>query len=103
MDEPLGALDALTRLELQDTIRRIWLETGATTVLVTHDVDEAIYLSNRIIILSPRPGHITAILDVNLPSLAASSPSPDSPFPPPPDRDHPAFIALRRQILQALH
>jgi ABC-type nitrate/sulfonate/bicarbonate transport system ATPase subunit len=89
MDEPLGALDAFTRLELQDTIRSVWLKTGTTIALVTHDVDEAIYLSNRIVIFTPRPGRISLIFDVDLPS--------------PPDRDHPDFIALRRRILQALH
>ncbi|MDR3129694.1 MAG: ABC transporter ATP-binding protein [Tannerellaceae bacterium] len=89
MDEPLGALDAFTRLELQEALRRVWEKTGTTIVLVTHDVDEAIYLSNRIAIFTARPGRISVVFDVDLPS--------------PPDRDHPDFIAFRRRILQSLH
>jgi len=64
LDEPLGALDSFTRMILQDEIIRLWKERGNTMVMITHDVDEAIYLSTRIIVMSPRPGRITEIIDV---------------------------------------
>ncbi len=58
MDEPLGALDALTREVMQDELLRIWREEGATVVFITHSVDEAIYLGTRVLVLSKRPGRI---------------------------------------------
>lgn len=58
MDEPFGALDALTRVNMQILIRKIWKETGKTVLLITHDVDEALQLGNRVIVLSKRPGTI---------------------------------------------
>ncbi|MCL2194884.1 MAG: ABC transporter ATP-binding protein [Oscillospiraceae bacterium] len=64
LDEPLGALDSFTRMVLQDEIIRLWQARGNTMVLITHDVDEAIYLSNRIIVMAPRPGRIAEIIDV---------------------------------------
>jgi ABC-type nitrate/sulfonate/bicarbonate transport system ATPase subunit len=64
LDEPLGALDSFTRMTLQDEIIRLWQERKNTMLLITHDVDEAIYLSQKIIIMSPRPGKIKEILDV---------------------------------------
>jgi len=68
MDEPFGALDALTRASLQDELMRIVAETGATTVMVTHDVDEAVLLSDRVVMLTNGPSAtIGEILDVNLP------------------------------------
>lgn len=66
LDEPLGALDSFTRMTLQDEIIKLWQERGNTMVLITHDVDEAVYLSQRIVVMSPRPGRITDI--VNVPS-----------------------------------
>lgn len=65
LDEPLGALDALTRLEMQSLIERLWLEQGFTTILVTHDVSEAVQLADRIILLDK--GHIAQQFEVNLP------------------------------------
>ena len=59
LDEPLGALDALTRERMQDELRLIWKKSGCTIVLVTHSVEEALYLSNRVIVLSDRPARIT--------------------------------------------
>ena len=67
LDEPMGALDAFTRAALQDLILEIWKEKKVTMILVTHDVDEAIYLSDRIVIMTPRPGRISKIIDVDLP------------------------------------
>ncbi|MDR3303852.1 MAG: ABC transporter ATP-binding protein, partial [Treponema sp.] len=58
LDEPLGALDAFKRIELQDLLRTVWRKLGATMAMVTHDVDEAIYLSSRIVVMSSRPGQV---------------------------------------------
>jgi NitT/TauT family transport system ATP-binding protein len=66
MDEPFGSVDALTRLELEDTLLRIWQDLGTTILLVTHDIEEAIYLSDRIYVLSRRPSRIMQVMDVNL-------------------------------------
>lgn len=67
LDEPLGALDAFTRMNIQDEILRIKAEKNMTMIMVTHDVDEAIYLSDKIVVMTPRPGRITSVVDVNLP------------------------------------
>jgi ABC-type nitrate/sulfonate/bicarbonate transport system ATPase subunit len=88
LDEPLGALDAFTRIDLQNTIRKIWKKTGTTIALVTHDVDEAVYLSNRIVIMSARPGKISEIINVNLKGER--------------DRNDDEFIILRRRVLEKL-
>ena len=66
LDEPLGALDAFTRMNMQDEILRIWKETGMTAIMVTHDVDEAVYLSDKVVVMTPRPGRITGTLDIQL-------------------------------------
>ncbi len=67
LDEPFGALDALTRRELQDWLLSLWHQFGHTVIFITHDVDEAIYLSDRVIVLSERPGRVIKSLDVLLP------------------------------------
>ncbi|WP_100065378.1 ABC transporter ATP-binding protein [Miniphocaeibacter massiliensis] len=67
LDEPLGALDAFTRSKIQEEIVNIWLERKFTTVMVTHDIEEAVYFSNRIIVMSPRPGQIRSEVVVKLP------------------------------------
>jgi NitT/TauT family transport system ATP-binding protein len=66
LDEPFGALDAQTRETMQDELLRIWMETRKTVLMVTHDVNEAVYLSNRICVMSARPGHIVEEFTVNL-------------------------------------
>jgi NitT/TauT family transport system ATP-binding protein len=66
LDEPFGALDAQTRETMQDELLRIWLEMRKTVLMVTHDVNEAVYLSNRICVMSARPGRIVEEFDVNL-------------------------------------
>lgn len=88
LDEPFGKLDALTRMGLQEELRAIWRRTGFTGVLVTHDVEEALLLSGRIVVLSDRPARVLRIFDVGLPL--------------PRRRDDPAIVALRTEILTAL-
>ena len=89
LDEPLGALDAFTRMQMQDEVLRIWKERKTTMVLITHDVDEAIYMSDRIIVMSPRPGKIQQIIPVEIGRPRA--------------RNNPDFFALRSKILEILH
>jgi NitT/TauT family transport system ATP-binding protein/sulfonate transport system ATP-binding protein len=67
LDEPLGALDALTRVKVQNELQRIWLAQRSTMVMVTHDVEEALYLGDRVIVMSPNPGRIRRIVEVDLP------------------------------------
>lgn len=67
LDEPFGALDALTRKELQDWLLKVWGESGRTVVFITHDVEEAVYLADRVVVLSARPGTVKRVLSVELP------------------------------------
>jgi ABC-type nitrate/sulfonate/bicarbonate transport system ATPase subunit len=89
LDEPLGALDAFTRMRMQDEVLRLWRARGTTMLFVTHDIDEAIYMSDRIIIMTPRPGRIEQIISVEL----------DRPR----DRGSDEFLHLRGQILETMH
>jgi len=89
LDEPLGALDAFTRMRLQDEVLHLWENRRTTMLLVTHDIDEAIYMSDRIIIMTPRPGRIEQIIPVNI----------DRPR----DRSSAEFLKLRGEILELLH
>jgi len=73
LDEPFGALDALTRRELQDWLLNLWQEYSKTIFFITHDVDEALYLGDRVLVLSSRPGHIVETLEVDLPRPRRSS------------------------------
>ena len=67
MDEPFGALDAQTRALMQDLLLKIWAEESLTVMFVTHDVDEAVYLSDRLYVLSARPGRVKEIVPIGLP------------------------------------
>src|SRR5207248_10554327 len=89
LDEPLGALDAFTRMRMQDEVLGLWQARRTTMLLVTHDIDEAIYMSDRIMILTDRPGRVDRILDVNLPR--------------PRQRNGAEFLGLRGRILEMLH
>lgn len=67
LDEPLGALDALTRVRVQSELQRIWMAQRSTVLMVTHDVEEALYLGDRVVIMAPDPGRIRRIVEVDLP------------------------------------
>ncbi|MDF2636959.1 MAG: transporter ATP-binding protein [Pelosinus sp.] len=92
LDEPLGALDAFTRMNMQDEILRVWKERGTTMVMVTHDVDEAIYLSDRVFVMTPRPAKIEEIINVNIGRNEELGRQ----------RDSGDFLQLRSKILQIL-
>jgi NitT/TauT family transport system ATP-binding protein len=67
LDEPFGALDGITRSELQQWLLEVWSEVGATVMLITHDVTEAVFLADRVYVMTPRPGRIAAALEIDLP------------------------------------
>jgi sulfonate transport system ATP-binding protein len=85
LDEPLGALDALTRIYMQKELEKIWHREKIAMVMITHDVDEAIFLGDKVVILSSKPGRIRKVIPVDLPR--------------PRDRDNPEFIRIRDEIL----
>jgi ABC-type nitrate/sulfonate/bicarbonate transport system ATPase subunit len=89
LDEPLGALDAFTRMNMQDEILSIWKREKMTVVMVTHDVDEAIYMAGRIVVMSARPAKIEKVIPVEIGH--------------PRRRDDPEFLELRAKILRILH
>ncbi|MDC7789055.1 ABC transporter ATP-binding protein [Rhodoplanes sp. TEM] len=89
LDEPFSALDAFTRADLQDHLLDLWHDAEPTLVVVTHDVDEAIALADRIVVMRPRPGRIAAEIAVDLPR--------------PRDRDSAVWDAVKRQVLAALN
>jgi len=88
LDEPFGALDAFTRMNMQDELLNIWKERGTTMIMVTHDVDEAIYLSDRIFVMTARPAKIEQVIETGLGRPRA--------------RDLPDFLSLRAKILKIL-
>ena len=66
LDEPLGALDAFTRMNMQDELLKLWGENNTMMIMVTHDIDEAIYMSNKVIVMKPRPGQIREIVNIDM-------------------------------------
>jgi len=88
LDEPFSALDAFTRVDLQDHLLDLWADTRPTLILVTHDVDEAVVLADRIMVMRPRPGRIFDEIEADLPR--------------PRERQSSAFDRVRRHVLAAL-
>ncbi|MDI3270089.1 MAG: ABC transporter ATP-binding protein [Bacillota bacterium] len=91
MDEPFGALDAQTRMTMQEEILQIWQGTGKTILFVTHDIEEALFLSDRVVVMTPRPGKIKSIWEV--------------PFPRPRSWDlrfEKAFVSLREHLMEEI-
>jgi ABC-type nitrate/sulfonate/bicarbonate transport system ATPase subunit len=89
LDEPLGALDALTRMYMQKELEHIWQKEKLTTIMVTHDIEEAVYLSDRIVLMSDRPGKIKKIIPV--------------PLTRPRDREDLDFIRIKEELLEEFH
>ena len=89
MDEPFGALDAITRERLQEELLDIWRSTGLTVIFVTHSIEEAILLADRVVVMSPGPGRITEDRRIALPR--------------PRDVSSPEFNAIRRELGGLLH
>lgn len=91
MDEPFGALDAQTKLEMQEMLLEVWEREKTTVLFITHDIDEAIFLSQRIVVMGAGPGRILKTYEVKLPARRS-----------PEVREHPEFLALKREIVQLL-
>jgi NitT/TauT family transport system ATP-binding protein len=92
MDEPFGALDAQTKLEMQEMLLEVWEKERTTVLFITHDIDEAIFLSQRIVVMGSNPGRILKTYDVKLPAQRS-----------PEVREHPEFLALKRELAQLLN
>jgi len=92
MDEPFGSLDALTRFDLEDTLLRLWESLGSTILFVTHDIEEAVYLSDRVYVLSRRPSSVLTDTAVELPRPRNQLAS----------REDPRFIRLRHQTFEMI-
>jgi NitT/TauT family transport system ATP-binding protein len=92
MDEPFGALDALTRVKLQEQLLDTWSQEKRTVVFITHDVDEAVFLANRVVVMAARPGRIFDIIDVDLPYPRTEE-----------MRLSPEFTALRNRVWHSVY
>jgi NitT/TauT family transport system ATP-binding protein len=93
MDEPFGALDAQTRERLQEELVGIWRRTGTTVVFITHDIEEAVFLGQRVAVMSSRPGRIKEVIDVDLDRQATEHQD---------LRATPAFASYRHRIWSLL-
>jgi NitT/TauT family transport system ATP-binding protein len=91
MDEPFGALDEMTRELMQQEVLRLWRETGITVVFVTHSIPEAVFLSTKVMVMSPRPGRISAEIGVGLPPARNQD-----------TREDPAYFELITAVREAL-
>jgi NitT/TauT family transport system ATP-binding protein len=92
MDEPFGALDEMTRERLNMELLQIWERSGSTIVFVTHSIAEAVFLSTRVVVMSPRPGRISDVIAIDLPQPRAAS-----------TREEPRFFELVTRVREALH
>ncbi len=91
MDEPFGALDEMTRERMQNEVLDIWTKTQTTIVFVTHSIPEAVFLSNRVVVMSPRPGEVAAVVPVDLPHPRTED-----------TREEPEFFAKLTEVREAL-
>jgi NitT/TauT family transport system ATP-binding protein len=92
MDEPFGALDEMTRERLNMELLRIWDASSSTVVFVTHSIAEAVFLSTRVVVMSPRPGRVADIIDVDLPYPRTAL-----------TREEPRYFELVTRVREALH
>jgi NitT/TauT family transport system ATP-binding protein len=91
MDEPFGALDEMTRERMNDELLRIWERTGTTIVFVTHSISEAVFLSTRVVVMSPRPGRIAGLVEIDLPQPRGTE-----------TREEPRFFELVTDVRELL-
>jgi NitT/TauT family transport system ATP-binding protein len=92
MDEPFGALDEMTRERLNAELLQIWEASGSTVVFVTHSIAEAVFLSTRVVVMSPRPGRISKMISIDLPQPRTAA-----------TREEPRFFELATEVREALH
>jgi NitT/TauT family transport system ATP-binding protein len=92
MDEPFGALDEMTRERLNAELLRIWQASGSTIVFVTHSIAEAVFLSTRVVVMSPRPGRVSKVIPIDLPQPRTQA-----------TREEPRFFELATEVREALH
>ncbi|MGH7087283.1 MAG: ABC transporter ATP-binding protein, partial [Stellaceae bacterium] len=88
-DEPLGALDAMTREQLRGDLEKLWMDTRKTVIFVTHSIEEAVFLSDRVVVMTPRPGRVREVIEIDLARPRRLN-----------VRDSPAFTGVMRQVNQ---